>query len=172
MSTTPFKSRGLILVLLALTGGFSTSGCSLADNSFRTLILEPIHFSNSLDRWRTRSRAKELEKAAWRDYTCQHAGMQFSADFERGFDKGFVEIFVYGGSPAPPPIPPREYWGIQDRMEPGGAADWLAGYQEGAMTAHNTVGHPVVITPCPPMLVVHQPERIPTPNPVPIPDNP
>ena len=173
MSTAPFKSRGLILVLLVWAGWCLNPWLLVGEEQLRHVdpradsFLKTVVTGGELDptprNWRKlpgeTTRVSTLERTSQRT-------------LDTDSTKGSSRSSSTAGNPTAPPIPPRQYWGIDDRIKAGGAADWRAGYQEGAMMAQHTVGHPAVTTPCPPALVIRQPEQIPTPGPMPILNNP
>ena len=92
-------------------------GCTLSDNSLRMSVVQPIQYCNYWDKLlechRFRKIAElELERARSnaRAESDNYACAPFSIDYERGFENGFIDYLMYGGSGNPPPLPPRRYW--------------------------------------------------------------
>ena len=57
-------------------------------------------------------------------------------DYQRGFTQAFVDVAL-GRTGEAPPVPPQRYWSVCFRSDcgQGRAADWYAGYREGASLA-------------------------------------
>ncbi len=132
----------LLLTLSAIC--LLNSGCTLSDNLLRTSVVQPIQYCNYwdviLERHQFRKMARrELERARCiaraesDDYSCA----PFSIDEERGFEDGFVDFLIYGGTGNPPPLPPRRYWwsGCESLDGCGAIQDWFRGFQHGAAVA-------------------------------------
>ena len=128
-----------VLPYFAILLAAAASGCSLLSDGARTLVIEPLHYCNPLDKWVTRSRHQALANSAWDELLCEQPG-PFSADNERGFKEGFVDYLDFGGTGEPPPIPPRRYWNDRYRTPEGRRAveDWFAGFRFGALEAQTS----------------------------------
>ncbi len=119
-------------------------GCTLSDNLLKTAIIEPLHYNNYWDEKRQRHHFRKLARqeleaaratarAELDDYKCE----PFSIDAERGFEAGFVDFLLYGGTGDMPTLPPRRYWRLNYQNPAGFQAiqDWYQGYQHGAAVA-------------------------------------
>jgi len=115
----------------------ASSGCTVIRNEFRTLIAEPIKFGDNVDIVRTTKRNKKLAKEAFEHFEAHHAETPPSPDYRHGFIEGFADYLTFGGSGAPPVVPPRRYWNLPDRDPTGHTAvqDWFAGFAAGASEA-------------------------------------
>ncbi len=56
---------------------------------------------------------------------------------QHGFEDGFVDFLVYGGTGNPPTLPPRRYWRMKYQNQNGYLAvqDWYRGFQHGVEVA-------------------------------------
>lgn len=132
----------LLLIISALC--LLNSGCALSHNLSQTAVVQPIQYwsywDEMLERHRFRKiaqleleRARSMARAESDNYSCA----PFSIDEERGFEDGFVDFLVYGGTGNPPPLPPRRYW-WSDCQELNGCdaiQDWFKGFQHGVAVA-------------------------------------
>ncbi len=67
---------------------------------------------------------------------CRHLSGRECRDYRMGFTQAFIDV-AQGKTGEAPPVPPERYWDVCFRS-PGGhdrAADWYAGYREGASQA-------------------------------------
>ncbi len=132
----------LALSLMAFC--FLCPGCGITDSLIKTVVIQPAQYCNYFDekhqQHHFRKLAREVleqEKCAARAalgrYTCE----PFSVDEELGFEDGFVDHVMYGGTINSAPLPPRRYWGIKYQNPQGFRAmeDWFRGYQHGAAVA-------------------------------------
>lgn len=123
-----------MLAMLAVT---ASSGCTVIRNEFRTLISEPIKYGNNVDVVRTAKRNRKLAKIAFDQFGAQHPEAPSSRDFRDGFIDGFADFLTFGGSGAPPVVPPRRYWNLPERTPAGHDAvqEWFSGFAAGASEA-------------------------------------
>ncbi|MCA9140185.1 MAG: hypothetical protein KDB00_25610 [Planctomycetales bacterium] len=79
----------------------------------------------------------EKERCAARAQSDDYVSPPFSIDHERGFEDGFVDYLVYGGTGNPPPLPPRRYWWSDCGGVNGCNAiqEWFKGFEHGAAVA-------------------------------------
>lgn len=121
----------LLAVAAAL---FPGSGCLLLTGA-RNLLVEPIA-GYTLECLEAK-RNEALAVAAWKSVMQEHPGVEFSVHYAEGFRQGFVDYLNAGGTGAPPPVPPRKYWGVRYETPEGHAAmqDWFAGFRHGAALA-------------------------------------
>jgi hypothetical protein len=77
--------------------------------------------------------ARALAQAETDDYVHE----PFTIDQERGFEEGFVDYLIAGGTGHPPPLPPRRYWKAKFQTPDGQLAvqQWFRGYEHGAAVA-------------------------------------
>src|SRR5207248_2959690 len=113
------------------------TGCSPFVNATRTLVIEPLQFCERGDKAAEFLRDRKLANAAWGRVMSCGLGAWYSADYERGFKDGYTDYLFAGGNGQPPPVPPRDYWGVQNKTPEGqqAAEDWFAGYRHGAASA-------------------------------------
>jgi hypothetical protein len=118
-------------------------------NLARTTIIEPLHYSDRMQKCHLAIRSRKLAHVAWEGIENEHPTTQYSADYKRGFKEGFVDHVTAGGSGVPPPVPPRDYWGAGWQTPAGHLAihDWFAGFRHGAILAGVGCYHELVITP-------------------------
>lgn len=123
--------------MLAMLVIAAFGGCTVIRNEFRTLIAEPLKYGDNVDIVRTTKVNKEIAKEAFRQFDAHHAEFPASPDFRDGFIEGFADYLTFGGSGAPPVVPPRRYWNLPDRNPAGQDAvqAWFAGFAAGASEA-------------------------------------
>ncbi len=142
----------LSISLLCLVG----SGCRLFDNFMRTTVVEPLHYASHLSDITSKARFRGLAQSAFAsvrahacadldDYECE----PFSADYQLGFEDGFVDFLDAGGTGSPPPLPPRRYWKAKYQTPPGqcAVADWFRGYEHGTVSARESGWRHLVMVP-------------------------
>jgi hypothetical protein len=78
-----------------------------------------------------------LAFSAYRAFDKEHPDHPCSADFAKGFRAGFRDYLAYGGTGAPPPMPPWCYWTTRYQFPEGRQAiqDWYEGYRQGTAFA-------------------------------------
>ncbi len=137
--------RVTIALVVSFCTGVLLSGCTVAHNAADTLVVEPIHFPNYLEKCLVRTRTEKLADDAWQELTAH--GDEHSKDFHRGFRTGFSDYLQFGGKGEPPPVPPRFYW---DETSPAGrqaSQDWFAGFRRGASMAKATGYRELILVP-------------------------
>lgn len=166
--------RSLIVIAVLFPG----SGCLLLTGA-RNLFVEPIA-SYTLECLEAK-RNEALAISAWKSVVEAHPDMEFSLHYAEGFRQGFVDYLNAGGTGAPPPLPPRKYWGVRYETPEGHAAmqDWFAGFRHGAETAaqsgyRNFVVLPTSVPPTDPLAVTRPRPRETAPGevsvePIPVP---
>jgi hypothetical protein len=126
---------GFYLCIVGL--GALAQGCGPLANVARTLVIEPVQDWRLLDCAEELKRDCKLAAIAWDNFqeTCPEA--EFSADFARGFKRGYVDFLYAGGTGEPPPVPPRYYWRAGYETPEGHQAidDWFKGFRRGAALA-------------------------------------
>lgn len=128
-------NRTWMLWLLGLT--VLGPGCAPFVDTARTMIFEPVHYCESFDRIKTHCRHKRFAEASLEDYMHVHDPEAPSPDFACGYVDGFTRYLDKGGAGNPPPVPPRQYWRVDNRGPQGrrGAEEWFAGFRAGAAAA-------------------------------------
>jgi len=124
----------LLRLLIVAAALFPGSGCLLLTGA-RNLLVEPIA-GYTLECLEAK-RNEALAVAAWKSVVQEHPGVEFSVHYAEGFRQGFVDYLNAGGTGAPPPVPPRKYWGVRYETPEGHAAmqDWFAGFRHGSDVA-------------------------------------
>ena len=124
----------LLQSLLVLAAVWPACGCLLLTGA-RNLLVEPLA-EYTLECLEAR-RNETLAAAAWRSVLASHPPGSFSPHYAEGFLQGFVDYLNAGGQGAPPPVPPRKYWGVRYETPEGHSAiqDWFAGFRHGAEMA-------------------------------------
>jgi hypothetical protein len=92
------------------------------------VCLESPCYCRKLDDWHTAIAAKKC--------AAHLLGGRECPDYRRGFTQAFVDVAL-GRTGQAPPVPPQRYWDVCFRSPCGQnrAADWYAGYREGAEIA-------------------------------------
>jgi hypothetical protein len=120
-------------LLLILPIACWTAGCSsMAANSYRNLIGDPIRYATDFERHRE---IKQYRAMAREILFSSEAAL--SADFAQGFEDGFAHFMEYGRLGGEPHVPPRRYWRGEYRTPEGRLAidQWFTGFSEGVHTA-------------------------------------
>jgi hypothetical protein len=145
-------------ILGALGLGAVLSGCTLYESATRNLAFETVL---CVDYKVSCVRDRRLATAAWTEIQQAHADQHFSADYVRGFKRGFAEFLRTGAPAGPPPIPPHWYWKVCYETPEGHQAmeDWMAGFTQGVAVARATGERALVAVPTsvPPPGVVTMP---------------
>jgi hypothetical protein len=145
------------LVLYVIGVCIACQGCAPLWHVTRTSILQPLVYPRWLNEIIDCEHDRKLAKAAWADFSCT-APTAYSSDFKHGFQDGFADYLFWGGTGAPPPVPPRCYWNAKYETPEGQQAiqDWFAGFRAGAERAHESGYRNMVIVPAsaslPPLL--------------------
>lgn len=111
-----------------------TSGCQLARYTIRNSAFE---ITEDVTDCREHIRNHKLADVAWREVEGAEPGLNYSADYARGFKRGFEDFLYLGGDGHPPGFPPSRYWKYRFETAEGqlAADDWFAGFQRGAAVA-------------------------------------
>jgi hypothetical protein len=111
-------------------------GCVTFANTARTLIVQPVLFSDEWDRFVSCFKHRCMARDALKSYVAQ-AGEPCSSDFGEGFLDGYTRYLNKGGTGIPRPVPPRCYWRLPYRTAEGRQAveEYFAGYRAGAAAA-------------------------------------
>ena len=133
-------------VVCALLPG---AGCGPFLNATRTLVIEPLEYCERGDNLAELIRDRRLADAAWKNVASAPADHPYSADYERGFKDGYADYLYAGGTGAPPPVPPRDYWDLRYKTPEGhqAAEDWFAGFRHGAAAARDSGYRQLVTVP-------------------------
>jgi hypothetical protein len=127
------------LVAACLLQLVPTVGCSVFQQSRRTMLQEPSEYSWRNDRHRSLKVYRQWADQAWANASgsCPQDGMV--DDYALGFRDGFVDFVYAGGEGEPPPVPPRKFWNVAWRTPEGDAAarQWFSGYRHGAQVARD-----------------------------------
>jgi hypothetical protein len=129
--------------------GFACQGCAPLWQSARTSLVQPLIYRRNLTNIRECRRNRDLAEAAWGDYFGKHPTMEYSEAFECGFKEGFADYLFWGGTGAPPPVPPRNYWNYKYETPEGqqAAQNWFAGFRAGAESARESGYRKLVLVP-------------------------
>jgi hypothetical protein len=132
--TTLGKRMGLRFCMLALV---ASAGCSMYESATRNAFFEPIATTNTS---LTAIRDHIVAKDVWQSVLASEPDQQYSQDYGDGFKAGFADYLKEGGVTIPKAMPPYRYWGRAYENPEGRAAvdDWYAGYQRGALMAHDS----------------------------------
>ncbi|MCS6976314.1 MAG: hypothetical protein NZM31_04795 [Gemmatales bacterium] len=138
----------LLRLFLLMTALLPASGCLILAGA-RNLLVEPVA-AFTLDCLEAK-RNEALAVAAWKQVLQENPGAEFSVHYAEGFRQGFVDYLNAGGTGAPPPVPPRKYWGVRYETPEGHAAmqDWFAGFRHGADTAAQSGYREFIVLPTP-----------------------
>lgn len=112
-------------------------GCITFANTARTLVLQPAHFADELDRVLTHCLHVRMGKEALATNQALHTGEACSRDFADGFVDGYARYLDKGGDGNPPPLPPRRYWRVHCRTPEGKQVveEYFAGFRAGSAAA-------------------------------------
>jgi hypothetical protein len=157
---SPMELSMRVKVVLYLGGLFlACQGCCPLARSGRTSIVEPLMYPRYVNDWIDCSRNRKLAQSAWAEFvSCVPAA--YSKDFEKGFKEGFTDYLFWGGTGAPPPVPPRCYWNAKYQNPEGHKAidDWFAGFRKGAERARESGSRKLVVVPASAVLPSMLPE--------------
>jgi hypothetical protein len=112
------------------------AGCSMYESITRNSILEPAATTNLQ---LTAVRDHIVAKDVWQTVVASEPGQNYSLDYGEGFRCGYADYLKEGGVTIPKALPPYRYWTRAYQTPEGRAAvdDWYAGYQRGAIMAHD-----------------------------------
>jgi hypothetical protein len=116
------------------------SGCSLIENGTRNLVVDVVHYPQHLSEWSACHRNDKLADAAWNYIRQINPECEESIHYARGFKQGFADYLKAGGTGAPPPIPPRQYWNTCYQTPRGHQAveEWYGGFRHGSAMAQDS----------------------------------
>lgn len=125
------------LILIALVSGCTSCGsygrgsCGAACGP--CLCPECCCYNRKLDDWHTCLTARKCAALSLSGHECR--------DYRLGYTQAFVDVAL-GKTGAVPPVPPQRYWSVCFRSQCGHdrAADWYAGYRDGAAVAESQCG--------------------------------
>jgi len=114
-------------------------GCQPWHLAHRTLHEEKWAYSHKHDDRRSLKVYQSWANEAWLYELDHHPDPVFSRTYEKAFRVGFIDFVYAGGTGEPPPVPPRNFWGIRFRNTAGDdlLADWYAGFRHGAQSARD-----------------------------------
>jgi hypothetical protein len=115
-------------------------GCGPLASATRNLVIDPIHYCQTVDDILEHHRDYKLAADSWETIAKVDPGHTYSPDYVKGFKDGFADYLYAGGSGEPPPLPPRYYWKARYETAEGHQAiqDWFAGYRLGAAVAQES----------------------------------
>jgi hypothetical protein len=89
-----------------------------------------------------------LANSAWKTYQGEHPDCAGSADFAKGFKRGYADYLEYGDCSCRP-VPPQRYWKIHYESPEGRAATvaWLDGFRAGAAAAKASGYRELIVVP-------------------------
>lgn len=127
--------RSLFIPMLLTAVLSASTGCTVCQDVYRNVCLEPGLFNWKTDWQRSRELYLSWARQAWYDVGVTSAACT-STTYEWGFREGFADFVFAGGTGEPPAMPPREFWNAGWRADGAVAADeWFAGYRHGASVA-------------------------------------
>jgi len=139
--------RGLRFIVVLSLCSLNT-GCLLLTGA-RNLLVEPVA-QYTLECFEFK-RNETLAVNAWQAVCAMYPENHFSIHYAEGFRQGFVDYLNAGGTGAPPPVPPRKYWGVRYETPQGHSAmqDWFAGFRHGSDAAAESGYRQFVVLPTP-----------------------
>jgi hypothetical protein len=160
-------------IALCLVGlGLACQGCAPLWQSARTSLVQPLVYRRNSTDIRECHRNRELAETAWGNYFNKNPKMEYSEDFKCGFKEGFSDYLFWGGTGAPPPVPPRCYWNYKYETPEGqkAAQNWFAGFRAGAESARESGYRKLVLVPASTCLASPTPPaQLPAPSPPAVP---
>lgn len=125
----------------------SASGCRMAAQITRNLVFETCLFSDEV---KGKVYYCMLANSAWKSYQGEHPDCASSADFAKGFKRGYADYLEYGGDCClPRPVPPLRYLKVRYESPEGRAATvaWLDGFRAGATAAKASGYRELIVVP-------------------------
>jgi hypothetical protein len=113
------------------------AGCITFYDTARTMLVQPAHFADHLDRVKSHCLHVRMAKDTLKGHSALHEGHTGSAEYADGFVDGYANYLDKGGTGDAPALPPRRYWRTHYRTPEGRLAveDYFAGYRAGAAAA-------------------------------------
>jgi hypothetical protein len=125
----------------------SASGCRMAVQITRNIVFETCLFTDEV---KGKVYYRMLAHSAWKSYQGEHPDCASSADFAKGFKRGYADYLEYGGDCClPRPLPPLRYLKVRYESPEGRAATvaWLDGFRAGATAAKASGYRELIIVP-------------------------
>jgi hypothetical protein len=132
---------GAILLCLSATG------CRMAAQITENLVFETCLFTDEV---KGKVYYRMLANTAWKSYQGEHPDCASSADFAKGFKRGYADYLAYGGDCClSHPQPPLRYWKVHHETPEGRVATvaWLDGFREGATAAKASGYRELIVVP-------------------------
>src|SRR5579883_3374108 len=121
------------------------SGCRMAAQITHNLAFETCLFTDEV---KGKVYYCLLANSAWKTYQGEHPDCAGSADFAKGFKRGYADYLEYGDCSCRP-LPPQRYWKIRHETPEGRAATvaWLDGFRAGAAAAKASGYRELIVVP-------------------------
>src|SRR5262245_5304507 len=138
--------------VLCLTGlcALSTlsSGCGVLVDITRRVVVDQVHYNETVDELKICARNRLVAESAWRQYERENSECDLSHHFAQGFKQGFVE-YVNVGATEPPVLPPRRYWKVHYQTLEGQRAinEWFTGFRFGVIAAEQSGYRDLMVIP-------------------------
>ncbi len=139
------RPQGMIVGALILCLG--SSGCRMTAQIAENLVFESCLFTDEV---RGKIYYCRLAHSAWNAYQGEHPDCAGSADFAKGFKRGYADYLENGGDACcSRPLPPLRFWKVKAETPEGRAATvaWLDGFRAGATAAKAGGYRELVIVP-------------------------
>lgn len=124
-------------VLIVIGMNITSSGCGIIEYTAINSVALPARCVNQC---RAKYREREAADHAWKqiEHACPEG--QYSADYAKGFKRGFAQYLDANGDGQPPGAPPLCYRCLDGETPAGNQAvrDWYAGYSHGMRVAQET----------------------------------
>src|SRR5262245_61489174 len=148
------RTTSVIIAGCLLSGALGT-GCSVARNVAKTIVIEPAHYSARHDGYRLKKETLRAADVGWQN--SHGAGGPYSPDFCAGFKEGYADYLQFGGNGEPPAVPPRHYWGQMSPQGRAAAQEWFAGFRVGSAQARQEGMRETIIVPVSTSALVSEP---------------
>jgi hypothetical protein len=135
------------MIIAAVLLCVSASGCRMAAEITRNLVFETCLFTDEV---KGKVYYRMLANSAWKSYRGEHPDCTGSADFAKGFKRGYADYLEYGGDCClPRAVPPLRYLKVHYESPEGRAATvaWLDGFRAGATAAKASGYRELIIVP-------------------------
>lgn len=139
--------RPLLLIVGALLLSLCTSGCRMAAQITQNLVFESCLFTDEV---KGKCYYRSLANEAWSSYQGEHPDCAGSADFAKGFKRGYADYLERGGDCClSHPLPPLRYLKVKYETPEGRAATvaWLDGFRAGATAAKASGYRELIVVP-------------------------
>jgi hypothetical protein len=130
---------GVLLLCLNATG------CRMAVETAHNLYYETCLY---VDVVKGKAYYCMLANSAWKTYQGEHPDCAGSADYAKGFKRGYADYLEYGDCSCRA-MPPRRYWNIRYETPEGRASTvaWLDGFRAGAAAARASGYRELIVVP-------------------------